>query len=109
MHKGVCVGGPLAGRTIETRSQVGFLAVDRPASAAWLYRIDDSGRYVLDTSDDPTLIDDEGTRALDPGRAETALLEKCLDVIALPGDEQEEPGEQIPDGELADDDAEGQG
>lgn len=100
MHKGVCVGGPLAGQTVETRSQIGFIAVDRPASAAWLYLIDGNGRYVIDTSDDPSRIDEDGTRALDPGRAETALLEKCLDVIALPGDEDEEPGEQIPEAML---------
>jgi hypothetical protein len=46
MHRGVCVGGPLAGQTIETRSEFGFVAVDRPGNAAWLYFADEAGRFV---------------------------------------------------------------
>lgn len=99
MHKGVCVGGPLAGQTIETRSEIGFVAVDRPGHAAWLYEIDNSGRFVLDTSEDPSRIDEDGTRVLDLDRVLTAATEQCLDVIALPGDgDQDEAGalEQVP-------------
>lgn len=96
MHKGVCVGGPLAGETVTTRSDVGFVAVDRPGFAAWLYLIDDAGRYVVDTSDDPSRIDADGTRVLDVDRALEAATEQCLDVVALPGDgsdDDPEPGE----------------
>jgi hypothetical protein len=92
-HKGVCVGGPMAGLTINTRSDVGFVAVDKPASAAWVYKIDpDNGRYVLDVSPDPSSLDEDGTRALDLDRVLTAGLEKGLDVIALP-DSEPDPDE----------------
>jgi len=100
VHKGVCIGGPMAGLTINTRSDVGFVAVDRPGFAAWLYyiRLTD-GAYVLDTAADPSLLDDDGTRALDVDRALTASAEKGLDVIALPGDgvEQDDPDDPDPD------------
>lgn len=87
MHKGVCIGGPMAGLTINTRSDVGFVAVDAPGFAAWLYyiRVAD-GAYVLDLSPDASSLDDQGTRALDRDRARQAGLDKGLDVIALPGD-----------------------
>jgi hypothetical protein len=88
-HKGVCVGGPMAGLTITTRSEVGFVAVDKPASAAWLYRADTNGRFVLDTGDDPSRIDEDGTRALDLERLGGSSSE-CLDVIAVPGEDDED-------------------
>lgn len=101
MHKGVCIGGPLAGLTITSRSEVGLVAVDRPASAAWVYRIDAGGRFILDTSDDPSRIDEDGTRALDAERALDAGREQCLDVIAVPGDGRPDPDDQDPEtGEL---------
>lgn len=87
-HKGVCVGGPMAGLTIHTRSDTGFLAVDRQAGAAWAYYADTNGRFLLDLSPDPSLLDDDGTRVLQPARLEGAG-EKCIDVVAVPG----EPGE----------------
>lgn len=95
-HKGVCVGGPMAGLTIYTRSDTGFVAVDRPGSAAWVYKADpDNGRFVLCADPDPSSIDEDGTRALDLERAAGARS-MGLDVIALPeaeGDEDDEPGE----------------
>lgn len=100
MHKGVCIGGPMAGLTINTRSDVGFVAVDRPGFAAWLYYIRTTdGAYVLDTDADPSLLDDDGTRALDADRALNASADKGLDVIALPGDgvEQADPDDPDPD------------
>jgi len=112
-HKGVCVGGPMAGLTIHTRSDVGFVAVDKPADAAWVYKIDpDNGRYVLDTSTDQSSLDEEGTRALDLERALTAGLEKGLDVVALPDSEPDpdaEPAEvdlfgDVPDEPVVDGD-----
>lgn len=97
-HKGICVGGPLAGLTIETRSQLGFVAVDRPGFAAWLYYADEAGRYVLDTTQDDSSIDDDGTRALDLERALSAGVEKGLDVIALPGtgDDEADDDDELP-------------
>lgn len=95
-HKGVCVGGPMAGLTIHTRSDDGFVAVDRPATACWVYRADpDSGWFVLCTLPDPSLIDEDGTRALDLDRIGGASAQG-LDVIALPDGESDpdiEPAE----------------
>lgn len=102
-HRNVCVGGPMAGLTIDTRSDYGFVAVDRPAGAAWVYRANpDNGRFELDLSPDPSLLDDEGTRALDLDRALTAGIGQGLDLIALPMDVVDEPEEE--DGEPIDDD-----
>jgi hypothetical protein len=89
-HEGVCVGGPMAGLTIETRSDSGFLAVDAPAGAAWVYYVDEAGRYVLCTEPDPSLIDEaDGTRSYDPERGLDVALGPELDVVALPGDPAE--------------------
>jgi hypothetical protein len=84
----------MAGLTIETWSDAGFVAVDRPGAAAWIYRTNpDNGRFELDVSPDPSLLDVDGTRALDLERALTAGLEHDLDVIALP-DAESEPDEE---------------
>lgn len=86
-HKGVCVGGPMAGLTIETRSDTGFVAVDKPASACWVYKADpDNGRFVLCTLPDPSSLDEDGTRALDLDRVGGAPGQG-LDIIALPDSE----------------------
>jgi hypothetical protein len=91
MHKGVCVGGPMAGQTITTYSDAGFVAVDKPGSACWVYMTDPAdGRFVLCTDPDPALLDPDGTRALDEARLAGAAGHD-LDVIALPGDDTEEP------------------
>lgn len=83
-HKGVCVGGPMAGLTVHARSDVGFVAVDRPAGACWVYEIDpNDGRFVLSRDRDPSLISGDGTRVLDLARAELAGAQG-LDIIALP-------------------------
>jgi hypothetical protein len=98
VHRGVCIAGPMAGLTINTRSDVGFVAVDAPGFAAWLYYIRATdGAYVLDTSPDASSLDSDGTRALDRERALAASQEKGLDVIALPGDGVEEDDPDDPD------------
>jgi hypothetical protein len=95
-HKGVCVAGPMAGLTIETRSDTGFVCVDKPATACWVYKADpDNGRFVLCVEADPSSIDDQGTRALDLDRVGGATGQG-LDIIALPDgepDPAEVPGE----------------
>lgn len=93
-HKGVCMGGPMAGLTIHTRSDTGFVAVDKPASACWVYKADpDNGRFVLCTEPDPSVIDEEGTRALDLERVGGASAQG-LDVVALP--EAEDDPDVVP-------------
>lgn len=94
-HRGVCIGGPMAGLTITTQSDTGFVAVDAAGSAAWLYYIDGAdGSYRLSTVADASSLDADGTRALDRDRALQAGIDRGLDVIALPGeDDQEEPAE----------------
>ncbi len=96
MHKGICVGGPMAGQTVTTGSDVGFVAVDAEGFAAWLYYIAADGSYQLNLSPDPSLLDDQGTRALDRDRAAAAGADKGLDVIALPGSDPEEPAAPPP-------------
>jgi hypothetical protein len=82
----------MAGLTITTQSDVGFVAVDAAGSAAWLYYIDTGdGSYRLDVSADPSSLDGDGTRALDRDRALQARTDKGLDVIALPGEDDEAP------------------
>lgn len=95
-HKGVCVGGPMAGLTISTRSDDGFVAVDKPASACWLYVVNTSnGRFTVCTDDDPTLLDKtDGCRALDLDRIGGAIAQG-LDIIAVPG-EPDQPDEYEP-------------
>lgn len=94
MHKGVCIGGPMAGETITTRSEIGFVAVDAEGHGAWLYYIGDDGRYRLDLSPSPSLLDDQGTREL--GRAVISAEEEGLDVVALTGAAEEPPAEPPP-------------
>ncbi len=92
-HKGVCMGGPMAGLTIHTRSDTGFVAVDKPASACWVYKADpDNGRFVLCTEPDPSSIDDDGTRALDLDRVGGAVSQG-LDIVALPDGEEDPEAE----------------
>lgn len=94
MHKGVCIGGPMAGQTITTRSDIGFVATDAAGSAAWVYYINATdGRFVLDTTPDSSSLDEDGTRSLDLARALDAGEDAGLDVIALPGEDDEEPAE----------------
>ena len=94
MHKGICIGGPMAGVSVSTRSDIGFVAVDAAGFGAWLYyiRVED-GAYVLDTRPDPSSLDvEDGTRAFDPERGLYAS-DKGLDLIAIPGDPADDPGE----------------
>lgn len=89
-HRGVCLGGPMAGLTITTRSDSGFVAVDKPATACWVYKADpDNGRFLLCTEPDPSSIDDDGTRALDLDRVGGATAQG-IDVIALPDAESDD-------------------
>jgi hypothetical protein len=93
MHRGVCVGGPMAGLTITTQSDTGFVAVDAAGFAAWVYYAAPDGSYQLDTQPDPSSLGADGTRALDRDRALAAATGKGLDVIALPGEDDEAPAD----------------
>jgi hypothetical protein len=94
MHRGVCIGGPMAGLSITTRSDVGFVATDAAGLAAWLYYIDPAdGSYRLDVRADASSLDNDGTRELDRDRAVAAADGKGLDVVALPGDDEEPAAE----------------
>jgi hypothetical protein len=91
----------MAGLIITTRSDVGFVAVDAPGEGAWLYYGDlDTGRFVLDTTEDASTLDDEGMRELDRDRALRAGLDKGLDVIAVPGDGVEDDDEEPAEADL---------
>jgi hypothetical protein len=93
VYQGMCVGGPMDGQTITARGDDGFIAVDRPATACWVYKADRAnGRFLLCTAPDPSLIDEDGTRALDEDRVAGAPS-KGLDVVVLPGDDDETPAE----------------
>lgn len=81
-----CVGGPLDGQQVTVRTPAGFLAADKAAGLAWIYKAigrrfqvcldhDDSLRY----PDGPTT----GARYLDKDRAVEAAIGPDLDVIAV--------------------------
>jgi hypothetical protein len=85
-----CVGGPLDGLTITTRTPEGFLAADKEAGLAWIYKQQADGRFVVCTEHDDSLEYPYGTqtgqRRLVMGRAVDAALDPdALDVIAVPG------------------------
>jgi hypothetical protein len=85
----------MAGQTINTRSNIGFIAVDAEGFAAWVYYVRAAdGAYELDLQPDATTLEGwSGTRSLDLDRALDAAS-KGLDVIALPGEgDDEQPAE----------------
>lgn len=92
MREGICAGGPLDGRTYTVRSDGGFVAVDKPAGLAWVYRYaEGERRFVVSTEADPSLTDPvTGARRLDPERIIQTALNEELDVVAVPG----QPGEE---------------
>jgi hypothetical protein len=103
MHKGVCVGGPMAGQAITTRSDAGFVVVDAAGFAVWIYVVDVDGKFRLGTRTDPPVLDDSGTRALDREAAVTLAGQCGLDVIALPGEDDEPAADPPAIDESADD------
>ena len=86
---GRCVGGPLDGTDVTVRTPDGFLAADKQAGKAWMYKRQADGRFVVCTDHDDSLIYPEGqttgVRRLDEARAVDAALGEHLDVIAIPG------------------------
>jgi hypothetical protein len=77
VHKGLCHGGPLDGRTMASRFPKGFLLADKPTGRAWLYDWRDGAFHVRDPE----------PRHLDGDRAVRAALAPEYDVVALPGEE----------------------
>ncbi len=84
---GRCVGGPLDGQDVTVRTTDGFLAADKAAGLAWMYKRQPDGRYTVCTDHDDSLIYPEGpttgTRRLDPARVWDAGLTSALDIIAV--------------------------
>jgi hypothetical protein len=87
IHTGTCVGGPLDGTEVAVRSADGFLATDRAAGKAWVYKQQPDGTFAVSTDHDDTLVYPQGAttgeRTLDEARSWQAGLEMALDVIAV--------------------------
>lgn len=87
LHTGMCVGGPLDGTEVPIRTADGFLAADRAAGKAWIYKRQADGAFAVCTDHDDTLVYPHGTttgeRVLNEARSWQAGLEMMLDVIAV--------------------------
>lgn len=85
-HTGRCHGGPLDWREVTVRTPDGFLAVDRAARKAWLYRRRGTG-FVPCTDHDASLLypggADTGERRFDETRAWQAGEQTQLDIISV--------------------------
>lgn len=82
-----CVGGPLDGQEVPVRSGDGFLAADRGAGKAWIYKRQPDGTWAVCTAHDDSLIYPQGMytgeRALDRDRVWQAGENSTLDIIAV--------------------------
>lgn len=117
LHTGQCVGGPLDGKTITTRTPAKFLAANKRAQRAWIYqRQGEHGHYEVSTEPDDSLLGqsdgvEPGQRWLSLERATLAAAHGEIDVIAVTLDEdlEDEDGQDSDDGDegLEDDVAEG--
>jgi hypothetical protein len=89
VYTGVCAGGPLDGREVTVRSADGFLAADKAAAIAWIYRRQPDGSFAINTDHDDSMIypygPATGLRQLQPDRAARAAAVGQLDVIAVEG------------------------
>lgn len=85
-----CVGGPLDGQQVTVRSDP-FLAADKAASKAWVYRSQGDGTFAVSSEHDNSLNYPDGPstgeRTLDEFRLWTAGHQAALDIIAVGGDD----------------------
>jgi hypothetical protein len=83
---GFAADGPLDGLWVTARSDP-FLAVDKAAGKAWVYRRHQDGSWQVDTAHDNTLQYPHGTatgeRALDWKRLQAAGEASTPDIIAV--------------------------
>lgn len=80
---GQCVGGPLDGRTMTTRSIKGILYVNRPTNSAWIYDWTDDEKLVVRSEEPEPLVDDDENSPVSRWRA---AREDSYDVISALGD-----------------------
>jgi hypothetical protein len=84
----LCAGGPLDGQTIVVRTDP-FLAANREAGLAWLYRREGSTARVVTDHDNSLIYPDgptTGVRALDAVRLWQAGENSVLHIIAVSDD-----------------------
>jgi hypothetical protein len=88
---GVCVGGPLDGTEVALRTGNTFLAADKAAGKAWVYRQQDDGTFVVVVDHDNTLNYPHGAttgeRSLDAERVREAGEQSLLPIIAVSADD----------------------
>jgi hypothetical protein len=108
LYSGTGVGGPMEGRTIESRYPGGVLFVSKPTNKAWLYDFyPDQGKFYarplgfgvfweemtveqrLQVIRETTLSGVDPTRELDFEKARKAAEESDVDVRALPEEARE--------------------
>lgn len=87
VYTGVCVGGPLDKQQVTVRTPDGFLAADKAAGTAWVYKRGTDGRFTVCTDHDDSMLypygPSTGVRALQRERAAAAAAVSALDVIAV--------------------------
>jgi hypothetical protein len=86
LNAGRCTGGPLDGTEVSLRTPGGFLAVDRAAGKAWMYRSTGTGFKICTDHDDSLVYPGglkTGERSFDESRAWQAGEESELDIIAV--------------------------
>jgi hypothetical protein len=87
LYSGSCTGGPLHGRKVTVRSADGFLAADKAAGRAWIYKRQPDGSFTVCTDHDDSLVHPDGPqtgeRELDTARVWQAGTDSTLDILAV--------------------------
>jgi hypothetical protein len=93
------VGGPLDGQDVTVRTTDGFLAADKAAGLAWMYKRRPDGRFAICTDHDNSLVyphgPTTGQRAIDWERLPRST--DSLPVISLGDTEEAHAGDPLPD------------
>jgi hypothetical protein len=96
---GWCVGGPLDGRQVTVRSAP-FLAADKAAGTAWIYKRQPDGRFAVCTDHDDSLNyphgPQTGERAIDWDRL--PLSTDAMAVVSLGSSPEAYAGDPVDDG-----------
>jgi len=84
LTSGACAGGPLDGVEVTVRKPDGFLAVDKAAGKAWVYKRQPEGGFGLCLEHDNSLTyPATGERVFDEARAWQAGHDSSIDIIAV--------------------------